>query len=214
MNRLLVLFFLLIFGAPAVFAQAISEDEMKDLLNSQEIQIDNPIISNFLMIRQISSDNKAVSIQQFQSGAANSILIDQNGTGNNVYVFQNGSGHESRLTQAQSANEASLWSLGEQTTNKVVQVGENNVVRQYIENYTATLRSVLTLQNGFGNQADLVLLDRSAPNLLTDMKLEQQGNQNLAELVISQGNSPSLTVTQTGGAEIRIVQSDFYFPMK
>ena len=52
MKYLLTLCFLLSVFASTSFAQ-VTQEEMDDLLNSQQIQLENPIISNFLMIRQI-----------------------------------------------------------------------------------------------------------------------------------------------------------------
>ena len=73
MKHLVTLFFFLSFSITLV-AQ-VSEEEMNDLLNSREIQVDNPMISNFLMIRQISDNNEIIS----NSGIERKTTLVKNG---------------------------------------------------------------------------------------------------------------------------------------
>jgi len=92
---LLSLFVLACFGLNA--QNVISSEEMQDLLNSSEIQVDNPIISNFMLIRQIDQDNTIDVIQNQQGSVQNTILLNQNGADNTGYIQQSGSGLQTSL---------------------------------------------------------------------------------------------------------------------
>jgi|GEM_PF-3076725 len=181
-------------------------------------------INDKLLIKQIGEANNMEVTQNldFSSTYINASL--QLGTGNSGYINQTGNNHQSILVQnnknvlcssdAQLGNKANLWSEGANTQNMVLQVGNSNVVDQFVENYYATTRSVASVQIGNNNKIELAVLEREEQNNLLGVLVTQTGNANSAELVLEQSEAPYLKIDQMGGADIKITQSDFYFPMK
>ena len=220
MRNLKILLFSFVVFTLSATSQVITEEEMQDLLNSQEIQIENPIISNFLTIRQISDENRVFSIQNNPGGAPNSVLVNQEGRGNNGYINQNGSGNETRLWQYNASNEASLWSDGNNITTSVKQDGEKNIVNSYIKNLDLQSRSALLMQVGNNNRIDLALFGDGIPSgvLSQEAKISQYGNNHVVEAFMEDTFVP-IEVTQKSGAggegmPISVSNSYFNFPMK
>ncbi|WP_346858110.1 hypothetical protein [uncultured Draconibacterium sp.] len=218
-NFITLLFFLGLFSYTAI-AQVITEAEINDLLNSREIHLKNPIISNFLMIRQISDDNNAVSIQDNPGDMRNNVLINQNGTGNAGFVEQTGSGLETHLWQYNTDNEANLWSEGKDITVEVKQDGNNNSINSFIENYFLVSRSAYLLQNGNNNRIELALFGDGIPSVsdAQQVQISQTGNDHSVDAILENSFAP-ITITQTPGVngegmQVNISNSTFAFPMK
>ncbi len=216
---LFILFFISV--SLAVKAQVITEEEMHNLLNSQEIQVDNPIISNFLMVRQISDGNEVVAWQSNPAGMQNTLLVNQDGTGNKAYVEQNGSGLKTHLWQYSSSNEANLWSEGNNILTEVKQQGGvNNVINGYIENKGNVVRSASMLQEGNDNRIDFSLRGDGfgADALEQSMVINQLGNGHEVDAHM-EPFSESLQIDQSPGVngegmKVNVSTSAFSFPMK
>jgi len=200
--------------------QVISSEEMQDLLNSSEIQVDNPMISNFMLIRQIDQDNTIDVIQNQQASVQNTILLNQNGTGNVGYIQQSGSGLETRLWQYKTSNDANLWSEGENVTIEVKQNGNDNSINSFIENYSLVSRSVYLLQEGNNNRIELALFGDGIPisNDAQQVQITQTGNDNSVDAILENSFAP-ITITQTPGVngegmQLNISNSAFSFPTK
>ncbi len=201
-------------------SQVITEEEMHDLLNSQEIQLDNPIINNFLMIRQISDDNEIVSIQNNSGDIQNNVLVNQNGNGNKGFIEQNGSGLETQLWQYNSSNEANLLSEGKNILISAKQDGDGNVINSYIKNFDLESRSAMLLQEGNNNSIELELLEMNIPegSQSQEVRVTQNGNGHEAVIKGIDFNS-TVEVTQTAGfggegMQVEINTSYFSFPMR
>jgi hypothetical protein len=205
----------------AVSAQVITEQELNELLNSREIQMDNPIIQNLTVIRQVQDENQIISIQEQQGSASNHVLVNQNGTGNRGYIEQTGSGLETYLWQYNANNEANLWSVGENIHTSVKQDGDGNGINSYIKNYNLDQRSAMLLQEGNNNRIDLAIYGDDAPATgLTsqEFKITQQGNNHVVEAFM-ENDFRSMEINQNSGVDgdgmsIKVTQSYFNFPMK
>jgi len=195
---LLSLFVLACFGLNA--QNVISSEEMQDLLNSSEIQVDNPIISNFMLIRQIDQDNTIDVIQNQQGSVQNTILLNQNGADNTGYIQQSGSGLQTSLWQYKSSNEANLWSEGENVTQEVKQDGNDNTINSFIENYSLVSRSAYLLQQGNNNRIQLALFGDGIPqsNDAQQVQITQTGNDHSVDAILENSFAP-ITITQTPG---------------
>jgi len=204
----------------AASGQVITEQEINELLNSREIQIDNPIIQNLTVIRQVQDENQIISFQEQLGGLSNHVLVNQDGTGNRGYIEQTGSGVETRLWQYNSNNEANLWSVGESIHTQVKQDGDGNVINSYIENTGLVLRSASLLQEGNNNRIDLSLKgDGFGENAATQTAvISQYGNRHEVKAIMEPFSAP-LEITQTPGTngegmQINVSTSTFSFPMK
>lgn len=200
-------------------AQVITEQEIQDLLNSQEMQVYNPSISNFLMIRQINDGNEVIARQNNPSGLQNKILMNQNGINNKGSINQNGSGLETNLWQYDSSNEATLVSEGENISTSVKQDGAGNIINSYIKNHHLDARTAMLLQEGSNNRIDLDLREAGVPASSGSQmfSVTQNGNGHGATITGVDFDSP-ITVEQTAGAggegmQIEINTSYFSFPM-
>jgi len=198
----------------------ISSEEMQDLLNSSEIQVDNPIISNFMLIRQIDQDNTIDVIQNQQGSVQNTILLNQSGIGNIGYIQQSGSGMQTSLWQYKSSNEANLWSEGENVTIEVKQDGNDNTINSFIENYSLVSRSAYLLQQGNNNQIQLALFGDgiSLSGSAQQIQITQTGNDHSVDAILENSFAP-ITITQTPGVngegmQLNISNSAFSFPGK
>lgn len=215
----LQLFVFGIFIALALNAQQIiSDEEMHDLLNSEVIQVDNPIISNFSLIRQIDRDNTFTAIQNQQGSLQNNILVNQNGTGNSGYIEQAGSGLETKLWQYKSSNEANLWSEGENVKVEVKQDGNDNSINSFIENYFLVSRSAFLLQQGNNNRIELALFGDGIPSVsdAQQVQISQTGNDHSVDAVLEDSFAP-ISITQTPGVNGEGMQlniSNSTFPVK
>ncbi len=107
MKHLLALYFFMSIFVLTISAQ-ITEEEIDDLLNDQQIKVENPIIKDFVSMSQISND---IASMNYNLGL--SVEINQNGDGNIGYIKQIGSGLKSSLSQYGSFNETNIWSKGE-----------------------------------------------------------------------------------------------------
>jgi len=219
MKYLMTLLFLLCFSIFAT-SQVITSEEMDDLLNSSEIQVDNPVISNFLHIRQIDQANTFTAIQNQQGSMQNNILANQNGTGNSGYIEQTGSGSETYLWQYKSSNEANLWSEGDNIKIEVKQDGTSNTINSFVQNYYLESRAALLTQNGNNNRIDLAVFGNEIPSSsdAQTISITQTGNNNGVEAFLENTFSP-IQITQTPGVngegmQINISNSAFSFPMK
>jgi hypothetical protein len=204
----------------AISAQVITEQELNELLNSRIIQMDNPIIQNLTVIRQVQDENQIISIQEQQGSASNHVLVNQNGIGNRGYIEQTGSGLETYLWQYNANNEANLWSVGENIHTSVKQDGEGNVMNSYIENTGLVLRSAALLQEGNDNRIDLSLKgDGFGGNAAEQtVVINQNGNQHEVNAFMEPFSAP-LEINQTPGVngegmKIDVSTSTFSFPLR
>ena len=204
----------------AVSGQVITEQEIDELLNSRDIQIDNPIIQNLAIIRQIQDENQIISFQEQQGSAANHVLVNQDGFGNSGYIEQTGSGLETQLWQYNSGNKANLWSVGENIRTLVKQDGVGNLINSYIENTGYVLRSATLLQEGNDNRIDLSLRGDGFGNTPAEQTavINQFGNGHMAKANIDPYSAPIEIIQTPGvngeGMKIDISTSTFSFPMK
>jgi hypothetical protein len=221
MRKLLATTLLFAGSLLAVSGQVITEQEINELLNSRDIQIDNPIIQNLAVIRQVQDENQIISFQEQQGSASNHVLVNQDGTGNRGYIEQTGSGIGTQLWQYNSGNEANLWSVGENIHISVKQDGTGNVINSYILNYELDKRSAMLLQEGNNNRIDLAIYGDDVPAAgLTsqEFKITQQGNNHGVEAFM-ENDFRSIEINQNAGIhgdgmQIKVTQSDFSFPMK
>lgn len=221
MKTRIALLFLFLFAFSGLYAQqVISDEEMQDLLNSNEIQIENQSITNFSLIRQVDQANSFTATQNRQGNLQNNILVNQNGTDNSGYINQTGSGLETKLWQYKSSNEANLWSEGKDITVEVKQDGNNNSINSFIENYFLVSRSAYLLQNGNNNRIELALFGDGIPSVsdAQQVQISQTGNDHSVDAVLENSFAP-ITITQTSGVngegmQINISNSTFAFPMK
>lgn len=204
----------------AVSGQVITEQEIDELLNSRDIQIDNPIIQNLAIIRQIQNENQIISFQEQQGSVANHVLVNQDGSGNSGYIEQTGSGLETQLWQYNSGNKANLWSVGENIRTLVKQDGVGNLINSYIENTGYVLRSATLLQEGNDNRIDLSLRGDGFGNTPAEQTavINQFGNGHMAKANIDPFSAPIEIIQTPGvngeGMKIDISTSTFSFPMK
>ncbi|WP_319228168.1 hypothetical protein [Draconibacterium orientale] len=214
-----ILFSILLLTAFGLHAQElISSEEMQDLLESTAIQLENPVISNFSVIRQIDEANDFKATQNQQGNLQNGILVNQNGTGNSGLIEQNGSGLETKLWQYKSSNEAYLWSEGDNISVEVKQDGIDNSINSFIENYFLVSRSAYLLQQGNNNRIELALFGDVAPSVndAQQVQISQTGNDHSVEAMLENSFAP-ISITQTPGVngegmQVNISNSAFSFP--
>ena len=205
----------------AVFTFSVFAQERGDAL---DWFLNNPVdysfsgTPNVLRINQIGNGNEMVAIQQLSDNQNYILTARQQGVGNKGYINQTGFDHESVLSQKNSegnlGNEANLWSVGGNTKNFVRQEGSENFVNSYVENTTGFIRRAISIQQGDNNRIDLELLGSGEADNLMGVRVTQTGDANSANLDLENFNSPYIKVNQTGGANIEITHSDFYFPGK
>ena len=215
---LLFLFMLPFCGLTA--QQLISNGEIQDLLNSSKIDIENPLINNFALIRQINEANSFNGMQSQEGSMQNNILVNQSGVKNSSIVNQSGSGLETKLWQYKSGNEANLWSEGKDIIVEVKQDGNNNSINSFIENYFLVSRSAYLLQNGNNNRIELALFGDGIPLEIDaqQVQISQTGNDHSINAVLENTIVP-ISITQTPGMngegmQVNISNSEFAFPMK
>ena len=196
-------------------SQVISKEEMQDLLNNYEIQLENPVIRDFVSMSQIQEDF-ATTIQY--SGL--SVEIIQKGDNNIGYVEQIGTGFSTSLSQKGSFNEANLWSEGNNISIEVKQDGDGNTINSCIKNYDLEKLSAMLLQEGNNNRINLALFGVGIPaeELSQEVKITQQGNNHVVEAFMEDSFAP-IEITQTPGTngegmQVSISNSYFNFPMK
>ena len=216
--QITILFFL-----TTLFLQAqevITSEELQDLLNSSELPVENPFITNSSLVRQIDQANSFTAIQNQQGSLQNNILVNQNGTSNSGYINQTGAGLETKLWQYKASNEANLWSEGENINVEVKQDGIGNSINSFIENYFLVSRSAYLLQQGNNNRIELALFGDAVPsvNNAQQVEISQTGNDNSVDAMLENTFAP-ISITQTPGVngegmQINISNSVFAFPMK
>ena len=214
-----ILFSILLLTAFGLHAQElISNEEMQDLLESTVIQLENPVISNFSVIRQIDEANDFKATQNQQGNLQNGILVNQNGTGNSGLIEQNGSGLETKLWQYKTSNEANLWSEGDNISVEVKQDGIDNSINSFIENYFLVSRSAYLLQQGNNNRIELALFGDAVPSVndAQQVQITQTGNDHSVEAMLENSFAP-ISITQTPGVngegmQVNISNSAFSFP--
>jgi len=200
--------------------QLISNGEIKDLLNSSKMEIENPLISNFALIRQINEANSFYGLQSQEGSLQNNILVNQRGINNSGFINQSGSGLETKLWQYKTSNEANLWSDGKDITMEVKQYGNDNSINSFIENYFLVSRSAYLHQNGNNNRIELALFGNGIPVKVDaqQVQISQTGNDHSIDAVLENTFAP-ISITQTPGVngegmQVNISNSDFYFPTK
>ncbi|WP_319590238.1 hypothetical protein [uncultured Draconibacterium sp.] len=200
--------------------QVITSEELQDLLNSSELPVENPFITNSSLVRQIDQANSFTAIQNQQGNLQNNILVNQNGTSNSGYINQTGAGLETKLWQYKASNEANLWSEGENINVEVKQDGIGNSINSFIENYFLVSRSAYLLQQGNNNRIELALFGDAVPsvNNAQQVEISQTGNDNSVDAMLENTFAP-ISITQTPGVngegmQINISNSVFAFPMK
>ncbi|WP_321995847.1 hypothetical protein [Draconibacterium orientale] len=198
--------------------QVITGEEMQDLLNSSELLIENPFISNSSLVRQIDQANSFTAIQNQQGSLQNNILVNQNGIQNSGYINQTGSGLETKLWQYKTSNEANLWSEGDNISVEVKQDGIDNSINSFIENYVLVSRSAYLLQQGNNNRIELALFGDVAPSVndAQQVQISQTGNDHSVEAMLENSFAP-ISITQTPGVngegmQVNISNSAFSFP--
>ena len=200
----------------SVFAQETGE-ALDWFLNNNTIDYNFSGTQDVLQINQIGNSNEMIAIQQLSNNQNYILTGNQEGTGNKGFINQTGFNHESILSQKNSegtgGNEANLWSVGSNTQNFVRQEGSENFVNSYVENTTGFIRRAISIQEGNNNRIDLALIEREENNLM-GVRVTQTGDANSANLVLENFDAPFIKVDQTGGANIEITHSDFYFPGK
>lgn len=164
-----------------------------------------------LQIEQIGNNNQLTAIQQLTQSGSYVFQTLQKGDNNMGYTYQSGVGHELILNQNGNNNEANLQSIGSNTKNFVQQEGSYNFVNSFIENTSLESRTATSVQIGDKNSINLQLPDN---NTNKSLMVLQTGTGNSADLLLNQFDAPSLKVEQTGGATVLITQSDFNFPTK
>jgi len=200
--------------------QVVSTDELQDLLNSASLQLENPDVRNFSLIRQIDQTNSISVIQNQQGSLQNTVLVNQDGQLNAGYIEQNGYSLQTQLWQFGSGNEASLWSEGNHINMEVKQDGNDNTINSFIENYVLVSRSAYLLQQGNNNRIELALFGDAVPTLSNaqELQISQTGNNHSLQANL-ENTFESFTVTQTAGIngegmQVNISNSAFSFPMK
>nr|WP_319266928.1 hypothetical protein [uncultured Draconibacterium sp.] len=216
--QITILFFLTTLFLQA--QQVISSEELQDLLNSSELPVENPFITNSSLVRQIDQANSFTAIQNQQGSLQNNILVNQNGISNSGYINQTGAGLETKLWQYKASNEANLWSEGENINVEVKQDGIGNSINSFIENYFLVSRSAYLLQQGNNNRIELALFGDAVPsvNNAQQVEISQTGNDNSVDAMLENTFAP-ISITQTPGVngegmQINISNSVFAFPMK
>ena len=216
--QITILFFLTTLFLQA--QQVITSEELQDLLNSSELPVENPFITNSSLVRQIDQANSFTAIQNQQGSLQNNILVNQNGTSNSGYINQTGAGLETKLWQYKASNEANLWSEGENINVEVKQDGIGNSINSFIENYFLVSRSAYLLQQGNNNRIELALFGDAVPsvNNAQQVEISQTGNDNSVDAMLENTFAP-ISITQTPGVngegmQINISNSVFAFPMK
>jgi hypothetical protein len=213
MRKLLATTLLFAGSLLAVSGQVISEAEMNELLKSQNIKLENPIIRDFVIMSQIQEDiapvnpHSGLSVQILQNGNRNSGIIEQVGYGLDTYLSQDG-----------SFNEANLMSEGNNILTEVKQEGDGNIIDSYIKNYHLESRTARLLQVGNDNNITLNLREADVPESIEaqEIKITQHGNEHKATVTGVDFNSP-ITINQTAGyggmgMQIEINTSYFFFP--
>lgn len=221
MKKMITLFLLIVsVGMFSAIGQVIPDEEVVELLSGHVLQLNNQANNNISFIQQIGDKNTAISIQNQEGIASNSININQKGIGNEGYIEQTGSDLNTYLLQYNRTNEANLWSIGENIFTSVKQDGERNIVNSYIENYGANLRSTKLLQQGNQNIIDLSLRGNGFENNSFEQTviINQFGNQHQVTAFIEPFSAPIEINQYPGnageGMKIDISNSAFNFPMK
>lgn len=197
MNKITALIILLTAFSFASVAQVITDEEMDNLLNSQEIQIDNPIISN-LIIRQIDDRNSMVSHQNNSGVMQNKVFVKQQGNDNTAIVT----------------------SLGNNIFTEVTQIGDKNIINSYMENYHLESRTVRLMQEGNNNRIDFSLYGDEVPSGIfnQEVRISQYGDNHTLNYM-KENDFNSVEITQTPGIDgagmtVDVSTSAFSFPMK
>jgi len=198
-------------------AQEGVEEKIRELNDFHVIEAEPGFYTNLSQISQIGESNTIIAIQESSGDQLNSILSTQLQQDNSGYIKQVGAHHTSILYQNGSDNEANLWSLGERTFSEAYQYGNGNDINAYVDNQGILPKAFLLQQIGDNNSMDVALLgngDRWYKRLPKVLDVNQFGNDNNLELVLEQSIFPGIKVTQNGGMNLSVKQSDFYFPMK
>ena len=198
-------------------AQEITIDE---LLNSEEIQLENPVISDLLKMTQIQSDYVVNQFINVAETDMNISAIEQEGYYNLATVGQNGHGHISLLSQKGTNNQAFLLSSGKYTSQFVTQNGDGNIIDSRVENQGWIPKVAVLKQKGSNNSINL---DMTGNGVFQEgwpvaAYISQAGNDLGINAVFDRYESPLFINQQSGptggGMQLNITTSDFYFPMK
>lgn len=218
--------FLLLILVPVFFAGEAQIIETQIVLEQLQTESNSGVISiqknaenkAKIDLLQIKENENNKNLMTFDAGAFYKNVMVQYGNENKANLQQSGEKHKSVVFQKNNANElgneANLWSEGSETQNVAVQVGANNRINQFLENYYASLRSAVSYQLGDDNKLDLKVLDNDENSKLVDVTVTQTGNANEFDLSLESADVPFIKVKQEGGAKAVVTHSDFYFPMK
>ncbi len=195
------------------------ESNIDELLNSEDIRLEDPIINDLLLMQQIQTDKEVNHLINVGQSGLNVSVINQNGRDNQADVRQNGQGHFTRLDQKGNNNKAFLSSSGEHTLQIVKQDGDGNAVESSINNQAVPNGTMLVQQ---GNDNSIMLrMDGSEAfkgTFPVAAIINQQGNELRVNATFDRYESPFYINQQSGpsgeGMQLNITTSDFYFPMK
>lgn len=192
----------------------LTTSETAELIQGDFIEFETLLINDVVQLRQIGNLNQLTAVQQLDNPSVYILTAEQNGNNNIGYIDQSGNMHESLLLQKGNNNLANLISQGNNTQNRVLQDGNGNEIESLIENYTLTQRSATSLQVGNNNEIILNFysgIDNPTP---FGLLIDQDGNNNMADVTIDNYNVPYIKIEQTGGAKVIIHNSDFNYPTK
>ena len=218
MNVKLILVFCLFLTATCAFAQKpentgiLTTSETAELIQGDFIDFTNPVKNDIVQLRQIGNLNQLNAVQQLDNPSVYILNAEQNGNNNNGTLDQSGNNHESLLLQEGNNNVASLFSAGAYTQNRVYQDGNGNEVYSFIENYTLTQKSATSLQAGNNNEITLNFLSGTENPTPFGLLIDQDGNNNMADVTFDNYNIPYIKIEQSGGAKVIIHNSDFNYP--
>jgi hypothetical protein len=220
MRSIIIIFVLFGGNLRTLSGQTAGSQELKDLLNSPVIRVDNPVIKNMSAISQIQDDNTRILLQQQNGTDNNSIIVSQEGTQNNSYIIQSGSEMQTLLQQFNSNNDAKLQSVGKNIKITVFQSGDGNQINSYIENHGPQTRLAEFTQEGNFNKINLSLRGDGFTNSAPEQRMEinQYGNSHELNAFMDPFSAP-LEINQTPGLngegmKIDVNTSLFNFPMK
>jgi hypothetical protein len=192
----------------------ISMNGTTELIQGDFIDFEMPVVNDVVQLRQVGNLNQLTAIQQLENPSVYILTAQQNGNNNTGLLTQSGDNHESLLLQKGNLNSANLSSKGSLTQNWVYQDGNGNQVESLIENYTLNQKSTTSIQEGNNNEVMLNFIsvyENPTPNGLF---INQDGNNNMADITIDNYNIPDIKIEQMGGAKVIIQNSDFNYPLK
>ncbi|GAB2497176.1 curlin repeat-containing protein [Algoriphagus taiwanensis] len=166
---------------------------------------------NDARIIQIQDQNKAYILQQGQ----NQLQVNQNGFSNFASLNQSGNQNQILVDQYGANNETAIWTLGQNIRINSNQIGDENLIRAFLNNQGNNPQTALL--NQYGNQNRIDIASVSAAGALREsgrVQVNQQGDGNVFSASLDPFGSP-ISVTQTsgvGGQGMRLHISTNAFP--